>query len=458
MVDSTPLHSPRFSMRTTIRSPVLRFLAGLSVLAATAAGARADQLKLDVAAGHPVLKAGEKRTTYLRVGLTGFRFARDADRAPANVALVIDTSGSMQGEKIARAREAAIMAIRRLGSRDIAAVVEYDDRVRVLVPATRLTDPEPVCAAIRRLEPGSGTALFAGVSKGAQEVRKFLDRSRVNRVILLSDGLANVGPSSPAELGDLGASLVKDGISVTTIGLGSGYNEDLMSQLARRSDGNHYFAENATDLDRIFKGELGDVLTVAAQEVRVRIDCGEGIRPVRVLGREADITGERVVTFLNQVYSEQEKYVLLEVEVPGGAAGQSRSLAAVEVSYVNMQTKGMDVLRSSVSARFSDSDDEVERNMNAGVIVSAVEQLAIIKNKLAMKLRDEGKVEEARKALLDNRSYLEDNAVKLKSQLLRRYAEIQKEDEESLGEREYRLRRKVMVEEQAARESQQKPK
>ncbi len=445
-------------MRTTIRSLPIQALGAAAAIAVLAGAASAEQVKLQAVLGHPVLKAGEKRTTYLKVGLTGFRFLREADRAPVNVAIVIDTSGSMQGEKIARAREAAILAIHSLGPRDIAAVVEYDDSVRVIVPATRLTDPEPICAAIRRLEPGRGTALFAGVSKGAEEVRKFLDRGRVNRIILLSDGIANIGPSSPAELGDLGASLVKEGIAVTTIGLGMGFNEDLMSQLARRSDGNHYFVENSADLARIFKGELGDVLAVVAQEVAVKIECAEGIRPVRMLGREADITGQRVVTLLNQIYSEQEKYVILEVEVPATPAGQTRPVARVEVSYANMQTRTTDVLSSSVAVRFSDSDAEVERAMNKEVVASGVEQLAIITSKMAMKLRDEGKIEEARKLLLSNRSFLDKNAVELKSELLRRYSEIQKDDEQSLEGGNYPRARKKMVEEQNARASQQKSK
>mgnify|MGYP003380095548 CR=1 FL=1 len=76
------------------------------------------------------------------------------------------------------------------------------------------------------------TPLFAGVSQGAPELRKFLDKNRVNRVILLSDGQANVGPSSPNELGRLGLSLGKEGIAVTTIGLGLGYNEDLMAPVS----------------------------------------------------------------------------------------------------------------------------------------------------------------------------------------------------------------------------------
>ncbi len=444
-------------MLKTIRARTIQAFAAAAV-SLTALGASAEQVRLQAAIGHPVLKAGEKHTTHLKVALTGFKFQREADRASVNVALVIDTSGSMQGEKIARAREAAILAIRSLGPRDIASVVEYDDCVRVMVPATKLTDPEPICAAIRRLEPGKGTALFAGVSKGAEEVRKFLDRSRVNRIILLSDGIANVGPSSPAELGDLGASLVKEGIAVTTIGLGTGFNEDLMSQLARRSDGNHYFVENSADLARIFKGELGDVLAVAAQEVAVKIECADGIRPIRVLGREADITGQRVVTLLNQIYSEQEKYVILELEVPASSAGQARPVASVEVSYVNMQTRTTDVLSSSIAVRFSDSDVEVERAINKDVVVSAVEQLAILTSKMAMKLRDEGKIEEARILLMSNHSFLDRNAVQLKSDSLRRYAESQKDDEKSLEGVDYNRGRKKMVEEQSARSSQQKAK
>lgn len=83
---------------------------------------------------------------------------------------------------------------------------------------------------------GGGTALYAGVAQGASELREFLDPHRVNRIILLSDGQANKGPSSPSELGNLGAALISEGISVTTIGIGLGYNEDLMTQLAPRSD------------------------------------------------------------------------------------------------------------------------------------------------------------------------------------------------------------------------------
>ncbi|MCP4644119.1 MAG: VWA domain-containing protein, partial [bacterium] len=237
---------------------------------------------------------------------------------------------------------AAIMALRRLKRDDIVSVVTYDTTVNVLVPATKVSDLEVIVREIQRIQAGSNTALFGGVSKGAAEVRKFLVDDRVNRIILLSDGLANVGPSSPGALADLGASLAKEGIAVSTIGLGLGYNEDLMTQLAQASDGNHIFAENARDLEVAFNAEFSDVLSVVAQDVTVRIRCPEGVRPVRVLGRDADVVGQTVTTRLNQLYSEQQKYVILEVEVPASSTGSEMELASVGVSYANMDTKTKD--------------------------------------------------------------------------------------------------------------------
>ena len=394
----------------------MRTLALLAALLAAVApwAARADQVKLNVALAKPFLLAGQKQTTYLKVGLTGFALQDKEERTPVNVAIVIDKSGSMSGEKIRKAKEAALMAIDRLTRRDIVSVVAYNHTVEVLLPATKVTDRAAIRAAIGRLTAGGNTALFAGVSKGGEEVRKFLDRNRVNRIVLLSDGLANVGPSSPAELGDLGGSLIKEGISVTTIGLGLGYNEDLMTQLARRSDGNHGFVKEPADLAKIFKFEFGDVLSVVAKEVAVTIRCAEGIRPIRLLGRKGDIVGQEVTAAINQLYSEQEKYVLLEVEVPPGEEKDVRDVATVDVSYLNMQTKTNDKLTSRMAVRFTKAEKAVKENANKDVLVSAVELVANETNKRATELRDQGKIEEARQVLLANGTFIADNNGTLK--------------------------------------------
>jgi Ca-activated chloride channel family protein len=427
----------------------------IGLLAASAQAKGAEQVQVDVAVAKPYLLAGQKQTSYLRVGLTGIPVKNVEQRTPVNVAIVLDKSGSMTGEKLRKAKEAALASIDRLGPNDIVSVIAYDQTVDVLVPATKISDRKMLRAAIERLSAGGSTALFAGVSKGAAEVRKFRDRQRVNRIILLSDGQANVGPSSPADLGNLGASLIKEGITVTTLGLGLDYNEDLMTQLARKSDGNHYFIENSVDLARQFGYEFDDVLSVVAQEVTVRITCAPGVRPVRVLGREADITGQAATTYVNQVYGNQEKYVLLEVEVPAERAGTERNLADVSVTYVNMASKASDRITRVASARFTGSASLVEANTNPAVMASAVEQIAVERNKQAVALRDQGKIEEARRVLLDNAAYLGENAAKYNSKELEEYKGKNRKDADNLEPAAWESQRKAILSEQNVRQSQQ---
>jgi len=425
-------------MKTTVAALTAAVLTALPLVGS------ASQVKLDVSLANPVLSAGRKQTTYLKVGLTGFELSGKSKRTPANIALVIDRSGSMQGDKIKQAKEAARMAVNRLNGDDIVSIVAYDDTVTVLVPATKASDRGAILAGIERIQANGSTALFAGVSKGAEEVRKFLARDRVNRVILLSDGLANVGPDTPGALGDLGASLFKEGISVTTLGLGLGYNEDLMSQLAQRSDGNHAFVEHPRDLVKIFNYEFGDVLSVVAQEVLVTIECKSGIRPVKVLGRRADIVGQRVVAAINQIYSKQEKYLMLEVEVPEGKADATLDVANVQVAYANMGTKTTDNLASSVAVRFSESEQQVTDNRDRQVLEAAVMQVATERNIMATQLRDEGKLEEARELLLMNSGYLQQQAAELQSEALDEYGLENDADADNLAPGAWRARRKAM--------------
>jgi Ca-activated chloride channel homolog len=404
----------------------------------------AEQVKVTADVANPVMTADKKDTTYLKVGLTGFELAKEGKRTPVNIAIVLDHSGSMSGSKIARAKEAAAMAVDRLNSNDIVSLVVYDDTVDVLYPASKLTDKRGLEAAIEKIQPGESTALFAGVSKGAEEVKKFLEKERVNRVILLSDGLANVGPSSPSELGDFGASLIKDGISVTTIGLGLGFNEDLMTQLAGKSDGNHAFVENENDLKRIFNAEFGDVLSVVAQEVLVSIRCAEGIRPVRILGREGDISGQTARVTLNQLYAAQEKFILLEVEVPAVGSGQTRELASVEVSYLNMGTQVQDRITSSCSVRFSEVASEIEKALNKDVMVQAVRHTAAERTEDAVRLRDAGNLAEARRLLLDNAAMLKQKAQSLASPVLDKDSLSNQQSADNLDESKWNKQRKTM--------------
>ena len=164
-----------------------------------------------------VLRAGEDQTAVIKVSLETTA-PKAGERAPVNLAVVLDRSGSMRGDKLEKAKEAAITALRRLRSGDLFSLVTYDHRVKTIVPAQDAGNSASIERQIRKIRAGETTALFGGVSQGAAEIRKNLhDERYVHRVILLSDGLANVGPDSPEDLGRLGAALIKESISVTTV-------------------------------------------------------------------------------------------------------------------------------------------------------------------------------------------------------------------------------------------------
>lgn len=442
--------SDKHMLRRTIRTFGFVLLGLLPVLA------QANQVNLNINLATPVMEAERSHRAFIKVSLEGFKQQDKQARIPANVAIVLDKSGSMRGEKIQYAREAAIMAIQRLDERDVVSVVSYDSRVQVVVPATQVRDQRAIYNAIRDVRADGNTALFAGVSKGANELRKFLSRNKVNRVILLSDGLANVGPQSASELGELGASLAKEGISVTTIGLGLGYNEDLMTRLAGFSDGNHAFVENAEDLASVFQYEFGDVLSVVAQGVNIEINCRNGVKPVRLLGRESEIIGNRVTTRLNQLYSEQEKFVILEVEVPEQQAEVELELVTVNVQYDNLFTQHQEQLSGQSIARFSRSQQEVRAARDDKALEAAVEQVANEYSRDAIEARDTGDLERAKKILQDSASYLGSQAESLNSPRLQEQEAEALQDADALeSEQSWNKQRKELKARQYKRATQQ---
>ncbi len=429
----------------------------LALLSVMGSAAFAKQIKLDVAMAKPTMVIGteNKSENHLRIALTGFELNKDRERMPANVTIVIDKSGSMQGDKIQQARQAALQAVDRLRDSDIVAIVTYDSSVSVVVPATKASDRQAIKAKIREIQAGGNTALFAGVSKGAAEVRKFKDDNRVNRVILLSDGLANVGPSSPSDLEELGASLIKEGISVSTMGLGLGYNEDLMTRLALASSGNHVFIEDAENLVQVFQNEFDDVLSVVAQRIRITAQMAEGVRPVKVLNYPADITGGQVTIELGQLYSGQERYFVVEVEVPRGELGAKAEVAKVSVEYVNMATETTDKLTSAVQVKFSDSEEAAEKDVNKEVLAACVIQIANERNRRATELRDAGEVAEAKKLLLLNADYLDNNYKVLGLPELKLRCELNGLQAEKLESKDWVGNRKIMREQQNLDATQQ---
>ncbi|MFC1833844.1 pYEATS domain-containing protein [Thermodesulfobacteriota bacterium] len=342
-----------------------------------------------------VLPTTDPQEVIAKITVKGAPPPEKSERQPLNLCVVLDRSGSMRGEKIQKAREGAIAILQRLSSKDIFSVVIYNQEIETLVAPQKVENIHDIESKIRSISAQGSTAIFGAVNQGANEIRQNFEQQYVHRIILLSDGLANVGPQKPADFGKLGAALIKEGISVTTVGVGLDYNEDLMNELALKSDGNTYFVESASDIPKIFKAELGDAATVVAKNARLEVECPEGVKPVALLGRKGKIKGRSVEVFLGQVYGGQEKYALLRLLVDSGKAGESREIAVAKVSYDNRLTGKPDRITGKVAVKFSDDKDEVEKSVNLAVQTAIEITMAADGEEKATKLADKGRISEA---------------------------------------------------------------
>ena len=315
---------------------------------------------------------------------------------------------------MAAARDGARSALAKLRDSDYVSVVAYDSVVEVVVPARHASDRAAIEAGIAGVDARGGTALFAGVVKCAGEVRKFASKNRVNRIILLSDGQANEGPSSPAQLGALGASLAAEGISVATVGLGADYNEDLMVELALRSDGSHAFVQHAADLARFLDQELGAVAAVVARDVEVKVRGAAGAHPLRVIGRSADVVGQTVTTSLGKINGGRQHVFVVEMDVDPMQAGSKRAVADVEIAFRDLLGNRDVATRQPVEAQFTTAAREVEAKTDPRIM----SELGILNagdvTEQAIQLRDKGDFAAAQQLLKQNAAQLEETATKYK--------------------------------------------
>lgn len=202
--------------------------------------------------------------------------ASAARRPRLNLALVLDRSGSMSGQKLQNAKRAATFAVEQLGSEDQVSVVAYDDQVRVYAPSQSASNKTALRAAIQSIQTNGSTDLHGGWLEGGTQVAAHLDTSALNRVLLLTDGLANAGVVDPKLIARDVEGLSKRGVSTSALGVGSDFNEDLLMAMAQKGDGNFYFIESAADLERIFALELKGLTAQVGQKVSLGIETREG--------------------------------------------------------------------------------------------------------------------------------------------------------------------------------------
>lgn len=369
-------------------------------------------VKLSTEVSNPIILKGQKQKVYLKVNLEGVKVVNKAKpRSPVNLSIVIDKSGSMSGDKIERAKDAARMIVQALGKDDIFSIVLYDNSVSVLIPATKVSDKEQLIKQINLIHADGGTALFAGVSMGILETEKFLDSKYVNRIILLSDGAANVGPSSTAEISELGIAASKQGISITTIGIGQGYNEDLMSNLAYKSDGSHGFAENPEQIAKLLSSEMGQILNVAGKEITIKVICADGVRPVKVIDYEANINQQEITIKYNQIYHQQQKFALIELEVDEPRL-LNGLISKTSIEFKDSTSNEKLTHQSPTLVKSSNQSEEVAKSADQEIYARIFVIEAMERNRQAIQLANQGNLEASNKIFLYN-----DKAIKKQQEI-----------------------------------------
>jgi Ca-activated chloride channel family protein len=205
-------------------------------------------------------------------------------RPPLNLGLVLDRSGSMaDGNKIGFAREAAAFAVGQLLPTDRVSVTLFDSNVETIVPNAPAVDRGRIVELIQRIDPGDCTALHGGWREGARQVAQHLLAGGLNRVLLVSDGLTNVGETNPDAIASDVNRLAREGIGTTAMGVGDEYNEDLLEAMARSGAGNYHYIESPQQLPDVFQTELTELLATCGNTVSLAIEPQGGATLADVL-------------------------------------------------------------------------------------------------------------------------------------------------------------------------------
>ncbi len=281
-----------------------------------------------------------KTATVLDLLLT-FRVEREDDapgpapRLPLNLSLVIDRSGSMSGKPLKQAIAAAEVLLDQLEARDTLSVVTYHSTVDTAVEPQKVTNPETIRKSLRKIKTAGSTNLHGGWMQGCKHVLAEKGERTVNRVLLLTDGQANVGVTEPKKLTAAAKEQAEKGVLTTTLGFGTGFNEDLLIGMAEASGGNFYFIETPEDATQVFHIEGESLTSIAAQNLTLTLkpDPDSGVKIREVLNRYQTYKLEDgMQVTVGDVYSAEDKPVAIEIEVPPQARAK-KSLALFDIVY-----------------------------------------------------------------------------------------------------------------------------
>jgi Ca-activated chloride channel family protein len=299
-----------------------------------------------------------ENSVVLRVGLQGYEVAPE-DRPDATLIFVVDVSGSMEGpERLGAVKAALLTLLDELRPGDSIGIVVYGSKGRVVLEPTPVSERNKIEKAINKLQSSGSTFAEEGLRLAYEQATAHYDPQRINRLILCSDGVANVGETGPDAILEIVRQQAREGITVTTVGFGMGnYNDVLMEQLADDGDGQYFYVDSQAEAERIFAHELTGTLLTIAKDAKVQVDFNpEAVVAYRLMGYEnRDVADE---DFRND-------------EVDAGEIGAGHSVTALYEVVLAEQAQGT---VATVHLRWEDPDSgdvtEIEHSLGVADVLS----------------------------------------------------------------------------------------
>jgi Ca-activated chloride channel family protein len=347
--------------------------------------------------GSPLLLADGDSTVYARIRI-GTRPRAERPRGPVNVALAMDTSGSMEGAPIKEARRAAIQMIDALKDGDRLAVVVFHSKTEVLLPSTELSAEvrADVKLRISQITERGTTDMAGGLDAAVQEVRSHYDAKGLNRVVLLGDGI----PNQASTIESTARSAAEQGIAVTTLGLGLDYDETLMGKIAQLSGGRFQYIESADKVAGFFQEELQRIDTVYARRASARLTPGPGVRIESVVGSEGASSGGAAYIPLGDIARGDSRDIVVRMTVTPRKAGVPIELLDAVITFDDaLENAGRLERHIYLGAHTSDDEAEVVKARNPDVELSAALAEASATTIQALELSKRGSYVRARELL-----------------------------------------------------------
>jgi Ca-activated chloride channel family protein len=317
------------------------------------------------------LLAGREQTVDVLIRITPPDMdLENTKRSPLNLSIVLDRSGSMAGDKMVRAREAAMFCVDQMLPTDRLSVVVFDDRIDTLFPGEPVANKKSMKDLISRIDARGSTALHEAWVRGGLTITDHLLERGINRVLLITDGQANVGITSTDEIVTQSLELFQRGISTSTIGIGADFNEDLLLPMAQSGGGNAWHVVEPEDMQRIFQVELDGLVAQFAHTVSLSLIPSDGIRIADVLN-DLELT-ETGRYRLPNLQAGSSLDIVVQLKLGAQAVGSTSRLLDLRMGFTPQGENAAEVVKSALSVEFVESNDDLAVNHE---VVKAVQFL-----------------------------------------------------------------------------------